>query len=85
MQQKVLLFTFGTIYIVTTVLLALFIKEHDLHSSGDSKNIKKISLKSTYLKIWKMIQIIPIRKMMAILLTMKVNPWKYNKYILLKL
>jgi hypothetical protein len=74
----------GFVFIITTTLVLFLKKEED--NSEDPKVVKEdgvknnqlknyednLSTKSTYLLMWELLRIVPVKKLIVILLTMKV-------------
>ena len=74
----------GFVFIITTTLVLFLKKEED--NSEDPKEVKEdgvknnqlknyednLSTKSTYLLMWELLRIVPVKKLIVILLTMKV-------------
>ena len=72
---------FGAIFLVTTLLILVFKKENNAGcfctkvvqvEELEAPKHQKISVLSTYKMIWSIIQLIPVRKLTFILLTLKV-------------
>jgi|688.fasta_scaffold2041965_1 hypothetical protein len=75
----------GFVFIITTTLVLFLKKEED--NSEDPKLVKEdgvkhnqlknyednLSTKSTYLLMWELLRIVPVKKLIVILLTMKVS------------
>ena len=70
---------FGILFIVSTTLVLFFKKEeaeapqilHDSNSQDESQE-EEFSVKETYFQMWKIIWLMPVKKLILILLTVKV-------------
>ena len=70
---------FGVLFIVSTTLVLFFKKEEveapqSLHDSNSEEECheEEFSVKETYLQMWKIIWLMPVKKLILILLTVKV-------------
>lgn len=63
------MFFFGMIFIVSTTLVFLFKHEVD---EASVNNEEEFTVKETYHQMWKMVWLVPIKKLAIILLTVKV-------------
>ncbi len=63
------MYFFGIVFVVSTTLVLLFKKEINQHNSGE----EEFTVKETYLQMWKIVWLAPIKKLALILLTVKVK------------
>lgn len=71
------MYYFGIIFLVSTTLVLIFKKEEDTHTDDNSLE-SKLTVGQTYKLMWKILWLIPVKKMILILLTVKVRIFLIN-------
>ncbi len=68
------MYFFGVVFLVATTLVFLFKKEVD---DGE----ENFTLKETYVQMWHILWLMPIKKIMLILLTVKVKQTQHFNFV----
>jgi PAT family acetyl-CoA transporter-like MFS transporter 1 len=63
------MYFFGIVFVVSTTLVLLF--KHEINQ--DNPDEEEFTVKETYLQMWKIVWLAPIKKLALILLTIKVS------------
>lgn len=66
------MYFFGIVFLVSTTLVLIFKKEEDTHTNENSLE-SKLTVRQTYNLMWKILWLVPVKKMILILLTVKVE------------
>lgn len=63
------MYIFGALFIITALVILIFIKENDPHTNEN----ERLNLINTYKTIWALLKMKPIQSIALILLTVKVS------------
>lgn len=63
------MYIFGALFIITALVILIFIKENDPHKNEN----ERLNLINTYKTIWALLKMKPIQSIALILLTVKVS------------
>jgi PAT family acetyl-CoA transporter-like MFS transporter 1 len=66
------MYIFGALFIITSLVILIFIKENDPHKNEN----ERLNLINTYKTIWALLKMKPIQSIALILLTVKVSKTK---------
>lgn len=72
------MYFFGIVFLVSTTLVLLFKKEEDTHTNENSLE-SKLTVGQTYKLMWKILWLVPVKKMILILMTVKVKNFLIKK------